>query len=113
MMKGKLKYLFFRFYLRPFLTFFVAFWILIYINSRDKTHFMNHAGLLIFLVIGLSALLGLANHLTDKYFMPAEFEKLVERRPFKQFIERGFCVANGYLNGTVHDKCITRSAATT
>lgn len=100
-MYGKIKYYFLRFYLRPFLTFFVSFWILIYINSRDQTHFMHHAGLLIFLVIGLTILFGSANMFLDKYFLPADFEKLVEKRPFRSFIKNGFCVANGYLSGSV------------
>ncbi len=100
-MSGKLKYWFLRFYLRPFLTFFAFFWIIVYLNTQK--HFMTHAGMLIFLVVGLTFLLGTAHLFLDKFFFPAEFEKLVEKKPFRNFISRGFCVANGYLNGKLDD----------
>ncbi len=100
-MSKKFKYYFLKFYLSPFLTFFVACCIIVYINHRK--HFMNHAGLLFFLVIGLTLLVGTAKVIVDQFLFPSEFDKLVQRKPFRDFINHGFVVGNGYLNGQVKD----------
>ena len=64
---------------------------------------MHHAGLLIFAVIFLTFLFGSAHLLVNQIIFPSEFEKLINRKPFKSFIQKGFFVCNGYLKGNVHD----------